>query len=458
MIVKNRIFVYLSISFLGLLLLTFPVDSNQNKGIIITIDDFVINPVTAEYIIKTIKRAESEKAECLIVELDTPGGLLNSTRGIVKAILNADVPIIVYVAPSGSRAGSAGVFITMASHIAAMSPSTNIGAAHPVGISRKEKGWGETLKELLSSKKDEEEDEQKKQSDEDIMSEKVMKDTIAWITTIAKKRGRNEEWARKAVQESESITEDVAIQENVVEIIAKNRDELLEKIDGKRVSLPSGEKILNTKGLHIEIIPLSGRQKILNTLINPNIAYILMILGFYGLLFEVTHPGIGFPGIAGVICLILALYAFHTLPTNYAGIALIILGIILFIAEVNVPSFGLLTLGGVVSMTLGSLILFDSPYSFLRVSLSIIIPLVAATAVITIFLIGAVIRAHRRKSAVGKEGLVGEEGTCEVRIAPEGKVFVHGEIWDAVSEEVIEKGEKVLVQDIKKMKLKVKKI
>jgi len=456
MIVKNRRFISLSISLFILLLLTFPTESNQNKGIIITIDDYVINPVIAEYIIKTIKKAESEKAECLIVELDTPGGLLNSTRRIVKAMLNADVPVIVYVAPSGSRAGSAGVFITMASHIAAMSPSTNIGAAHPVGIGKKDKGWGETLKELLRSKKDEEEEE--KRSEEDIMSEKIMKDTIAWITTIAKKRGRNEEWARKAVEESASITEDVAIEENVVEIIAKNREELLGKIDGKRVSLLSGERVLNTKGLHIEIIPLTGRQKILNTLINPNIAYILMILGFYGLLFEVTHPGIGFPGIAGVICLILALYAFHTLPTNYAGIALIILGIVLFIAEVNVPSFGLLTLGGVVSMTLGSLILFDSPYSFLRVSLSIIIPLVLATAIITIFLIGAVIRAHRGKSVVGKDGLIGEEGICEVRIAPEGKVFVHGEIWNAVSEEVIEKGEKVLVQDIKKMRLKVKKI
>ncbi|MCK5580017.1 MAG: nodulation protein NfeD [Candidatus Omnitrophica bacterium] len=457
----------------------------NNEVHVIQLDDDTINPVTAEYIVSAIDRAENQGAECLIIKLDTPGGLLTSTRLIVKKIMSAQVPVVVYISPSGSRAGSAGVFITYASHVAAMAPSTNIGAAHPVqmgGQKGRQRDIWDGLKELLEqkAKKEAEEtttepqvkEEIKKKTeaveaedtkeevvpDEDPMRSKILNDTIAFIKAIAKKRNRNLEWAVKSVVESSSVTETEAQELNVIEIIANNEHELLEKLDGRVVMIDDQKKILNTAGATMRYIEMDARQKFFNILANPNIAYILMILGFYGLMYEVTHPGIGVPGIMGAIFLILAFFSMQTLPTNYAGLALVILGLTLFIAEAFTPTFGLLTLGGFVCMILGSLLLFDSSVPLMRVSLSLILSFTLTTAGITLFLVRAVIRAHRQKKRGGKEGLVGEKGEAysALTAGEEGKVYVHGELWNAISDENIKKGEKVTVEEVDSMTLKVK--
>jgi membrane-bound serine protease (ClpP class) len=466
---------FLLILSLGVLLAAVSVHAGAGFVRVITIDDEIINPVSAEYIAQAIREAENDGAECLIIQLDTPGGLLASTRIIVKEELNADVPIVVYVGPSGARAGSAGVFITLASNIAVMAPSTNIGAAHPVDLGGEGgESWQKAIKELEKKMQDMERrqrrggkpEEQPVEGEPDLsppatpadepaegdeestgstMGDKVLKDTIAWTRGIARLRGRNEEWAVQAVTKSVSITETEALEKNVIDFICKDIDDLLEKIDGREVQVESGPVVLQTRGATIEYRAMSTRQKILYTISNPNIAYILMMLGFFGLLFEVTHPGIGFPGIAGAICLILAFYSFQTLPVNYAGVLLIILALILFIAEAKVQSYGLLTIGGLVCMTLGSIMLIDTPYDFMRVSYGVIFPVVFTTAAIAVFLVTLVIRAHARKSVVGQEGLVGLVGTAETDIAPEGKAFVHGEIWNARSTTSIGRGEKVKV-------------
>ena len=430
---------------------------------VIKIDDNTINPITAAYITDAIDNAYQDNAECLILELDTPGGLLSSTRSIVKKILQAKIPVIVYIYPGGSRAGSAGVFITYASHIAAMAPSTNIGAAHPVAMGRGDKGKSikDAIKGLKKEEKKENTEEPKDEEPEetDIMSGKILNDTVAFIKALAKERNRNIEWAEKSVTESASITEQEALKMNVIEIIAKDEKDLLNQIHGREVKIGGVIKKLNTKNASLEYIGMDVRQRFLDILANPNIAYILLILGFYGLLYEITHPGIGFPGIAGAIFIILAFFSMQTLPTNYAGLALIILGIILFIAEVKVPGFGILTLGGLVCMVLGSLLLFDSPDKIMRVSINLIISLSLATAGITIVLVRAVVVSYKRKVVSGKEGLISEIGRAQTEILPDrdGKVFVHGEIWDAVSKEEIKEGEKIEAVKVDGMVLEVKK-
>ncbi|UCD58670.1 MAG: nodulation protein NfeD [Candidatus Hydrogenedentota bacterium] len=474
-------------SFLLILTLIIPLtvlSVNAGAGLVrvITIDDDIINPVAAEYISQAVAEAEEDGAECLIIRLDTPGGLLASTRIIVKELLNADVPTVVYVAPSGARAGSAGVFITLASNIAAMAPSTNIGAAHPVDLGGEGESWRKAIKDLEKKLQEMErqqkrarpkegepepqaegeepspegeEAEQEEESTGSTMGDKVLKDTIAWTRGIARVRGRNEEWAVEAVTKSVSITETEALEKNVIDLICKDLEELLEKIDGREVQLPSGSVTLQTREARIEYHEMNTRQKILNTISNPNIAYILMMLGFFGLLFEVTHPGVGFPGIAGVICLILAFYSFQTLPVNYAGVLLILLALVLFVAEAKVTSYGLLTIGGLVCMTLGSIMLIDTPYDFLKVSNNVIFPVVFTTAAIAVFLVTLIIRAHSRKSLAGQEGLVGLIGTAETDISPEGKVYVHGEIWNARSTSSINKGTRVKVVSVDGMTIVV---
>ncbi len=441
--------------------------TNQQQVYVIQIDDQIINPIIQEYISSGIKKAAEESAECLIIEIDTPGGLLTSTRNIVKEIMNAPIPVVTYISPSGARAGSAGVFITLASHISAMAPSTNIGAAHPVNID----GGGRSITEIiykiiryLERKKENSETKENKEpidieeNNTEILSEKILNDTVAWVKAIARTRGRNIDWAENAVRKSVSEAEKEALDLGIIDFIANDINELLANINGKVIDLANGKtKTINVSSPKIIYMGLSTREKILLTISHPNIAYILMMLGFYGLLFEITHPGIGFPGIAGAICLILAFFALSTLPINYAGLLLIILAVILFIAELNVVSYGLLTLGGLVSMILGSLMLIDSPFSLMRVSLEVIFPLVISTAVITLFLLGAVIRAHRKKSFVGKEGLVGEIGVADSTIDPFGTVSIHGEIWQARSNTPIKKGDKIKVVKIEHLELFVEK-
>jgi len=476
----KRFFLFLSLVFFAAFLGVGQKSAfaNAERVFVIQLDDASINPVTAEYIIQAISQAEEEKAEALILKLDTPGGLLSSTRSIVKRILASEVPVVVYIYPSGSRAGSAGVFITYASHIAAMAPSTNIGAAHPVEFGQeprrrpKEEDLQE-LRELLKGlkKKKESPTEQTKEkaskqnateeelsSDEDPMTSKILNDTVAFIRALAQLRHRNVEWAVKSVAQSSSITETEALEKGVVEIIAKDEHDLLEKLDGRIVRIKDQDLELHTKDAVVKTIAMDFRQSFFNILANPNVAYIFLILGFYGLLYEITHPGFGIPGIAGIVLLILAFFSMQMLPTNYAGVALIILAVTLFIAEAKVAGVGFLAAGGLISMILGSLLLFNSSSPAMRVDLSLIFGLSAATAGITIFLVRAVILSHKRKVLGGQEGLVGEEGraVAEITAKKEGKVFVHGEIWNAGSDELIRKDEKIKVVEVKGMVLKVK--
>jgi membrane-bound serine protease (ClpP class) len=366
--------------------------------------------------------------------MDTPGGLMESMRSIVKRILSAEIPIIVYVAPSGSRAGSAGVFITLAAHIAAMAPGTNIGAAHPVQMGEKE----------ISKE----------------MEAKILNDTVAYIRTIAKQRGKNEEWAEKAVRESVSAQEDEALKLGVIDLVSPSLEDLLSRVDGREVEISSGKVIpLKVKGVEVKNINMSFRDQLLSIISNPSIAYILLMLGFYGLLYELANPGVILPGVIGGICLILAFFAFQMLPINYAGAALILLGIILFIAEVKITSYGMLSVAGVISLLLGSIMLIDSPAEFLRISfVKVVLPVVLVSAAFFLFALTMVIRAHRRRPTTGREGLIGGRGVATTDLKPEGVVEIRGELWNAVAEETIKAGDKIEIEKIDGMKVTVKKI
>ena len=413
-----------------LLLLPCHASSQSKHADVITIDG-VINPVVTGFITKAINRSVSEGAECLIIQMDTPGGLDLAMRSIIKEMMSADIPIIVYVGPAGARAASAGAIITLAADIAAMAPGTNIGAAHPVAL-----GGGKM---------------------DDEMAAKVENDAAAYVESIATKRNRNKEWAVKAVRESVSITEKEALKINVIDLIASDLNDLLAQIDGREIETAAGVKKLATKNIAFNYIEMGTRERILDTLSNPNIAYILMMVGLLGLYFELSNPGAIFPGVIGGISLILAFFSFQTLPINYAGILLIILALILFILEIKVTSFGMLSVGGIVSLTLGSLMLFDSPVPFLRVSFDVIIPVVTVTSACFILVVYLAIKAHRRKPTTGREGLMGEKGIVKSTIDPMGKVFIHGEYWDAISDEAIPEGTKVKVTEVNDIEIKVKK-
>ncbi|MCD6170640.1 MAG: nodulation protein NfeD [Candidatus Latescibacteria bacterium] len=394
--------------------------------------DGIINPISSKFIVESIQRAEEDKAECLVIQMDTPGGLMESMRSVVKEMLSARVPVLVYVWPSGARAASAGVFITLAAHIAAMTPGTNIGAAHPVSLGSAQDSTGAKT-----------------------MMDKLTNDAAASIRSIANKRGRNAQWAEKAVRESVSITAREALKLGVIDIVCEDLSELLRTINGRKVKLPSGQRILHTGNARIERIQMNFRYRILDKISNPNIAYILLMLGIYGIFFELANPGSILPGVAGAIFLILAFFALQTLPINYAGLLLILLAIVLFILETQIPSHGILTIGGIISMGLGSIMLINVQASFLRISWGVIIPAVIATAAFFLFAVGMGLHIQRRKPTTGAEGLVGEIGVALTRIGPTGKVAIHGEIWEAVSDQKIRKGEKILVIGVNRLRLRV---
>ena len=405
----------------------------QSKVYLLSIDGS-INPSVSDYIVMGIEKANEENAECVIVKINTPGGLLESTRVIVSEFLGSKVPIIVYVTPGGARAASAGVFITIAANIAAMTPGTNIGAAHPV-----------TMQGQMDS----------------TMSEKVTNDAAAFIRSISAKRKRNIEWAEEAVRKSVSLTETEALKKNVINLIADNIDDLLKKVNGREVETSEGEKILNTTNVVIINYDMDFTQKLLNILSDPNISYILFMLGLYGLLFEIFNPGAIFPGVIGGICIILAFYAMHTLPINYAGLALIIFAVILFVLEIKIVSHGILMLGGIISLILGSIMLIDvkSAWGALTISWEVIAMFVIVTILFFLIVIGLGIKAQRKKPATGSEGIVGEIGRAISDLNPGGLVRVHGEIWDAESlDSKIDSGNKIIVEQVNNLKLKVKKI
>ena len=372
-----------------------------------------INPASAKYIHDAVHDAADEDVHAVIVRLNTPGGLLKSTREIVADFLSAEIPVIVYVAPGGAQAASAGAFITIAGHIAAMAPGTNIGAAHPVTL-----GEGENVADSTN-----------------IPLAKATNDAAAFARSIAERRGRNVEWAEQAVRGSVSVTETEALRDSVIDVIAESTADLLQQIDGRRVVVAEDTVTLRTAGAQVFDREMTFQQEILDILSDPNIAYILLMLGIYGIFFELYNPGAIFPGVVGGICLILAFYSMNTLPVNYAGLALIVFGIILFVLEIKVVSHGLLSIGGIVSLFFGSLMLIESPpgVEFMEVSLSVIITVTACTAAFFLFVVGKGIAIMRKQPTTGLEGLVGETGVVRDPLDPSGSVAVHGEIWKARS-------------------------
>lgn len=394
-----------------------------------------INPASAEFIHTSIKEAEQAGAAALVIRLDTPGGLLKSTRKIVTDLLTARIPVVVYVAPSGAQSASAGAFITLAASIAAMAPGTNIGAAHPVGAQ-----GGIT---------------------DSIANEKATNDAAAFIKSISEKRKRNVRWAEDAVRKSISITETEALRDSVIDLIAVSVPALLDSIHGRTVEVEGGTQVLNTRGASIVEKEMGFKHRILDVLSDPNVAYIFLLLGIYGLLFELYNPGSIFPGVVGVISIIIALYSLHTLPVNYAGVALIAFGILLFVLEIKITSYGLLTVGGAISLLLGSVMLInsESALEFVSISWSVIIPAVLFTVAFFVFAIGMGVKAQKRKPTTGAEGIIGETGEAITDLNPEGRVRVHGEIWSATSREgKLKKGTRVAVTAVKGLTLTVRKV
>jgi len=385
-----------------------------------------IGPGIAEFIKNSIEKAEEEEAACIIIELDTPGGLAESMRLIIQDILGSKVPVAVYVSPAGARAASAGVMITMAADIAAMAPSTNIGAAHPVGAGGKD----------ISGK----------------MSEKVINDMVAHAKSVAEDRGRNAKWVEQAIRESVSVTETEALKENIIDLIAKDTDDLIRQLNGRKIK---DKGVLTLDKAQKVIIKPSLRTKILKTISNPNIAYILLMIGFAGLYFELSHPGAIFPGVIGGIALVLAFFALQTLPVNYAGILLIILAIIFFIMEMKISSYGLLSVAGIVSLLLGSLMMFKDSGPDMKLSLKVLLPTLILISGFFVFVAGLVFRAQMAKPRTGTKGLVGEIGIVKKALTPEGKVFVHGELWYARAEKAIDEDAKVRVVNVVNLMLEV---
>jgi membrane-bound serine protease (ClpP class) len=389
-----------------------------------------IGPVTMGYVERVIERATMAGAECIVIAMDTPGGLDASMRAIIKDILSSAVPVVIFVHPRGGRAASAGAIISLAAHAVAMAPSTNIGAAHPVAV-----GQG--------------------QMDEE-MAAKVTNDAAAYARSLARDRGRDVEWAEKIVRESHSSTAEEALALGVIDIIADDLSHLLSRLDGRTYSIAGAKKKFALADARIESIEPSFRERLLAKISDPNIAYLLMLLGIFGIFFELQNPGAIFPGVVGAIAILLAFYALQLLPINYAGIALILLAIVMFILEIKIPSGGLLTVGGVVAMVIGSIMFIDSPLPFMRVSLSVIIPAVIVTALFFLFVVGMGLKAQKRKVATGASGLTGAVGTAKTDIGEAGSVFVHGEHWNARSDVPIPVGSKVEVVAVNGMLVTVK--
>ncbi len=501
-----------TIFFLTVLILIFTVSAAENMkngserrgGIVIeAVIDGPIIPVTGEYIEAALETAERRNAECVLVKLNTPGGGLKPTYDIISDIMNSAVPVVIYVAPRGAGATSAGTFITIAGHIAAMSPATNIGAAHPVTLDGKgvdeeeQKELTERLKEILeeSQKAKEEaekeselketpeegqkyegegveeveeaesatplpeqpgsEKEQEEKAAGSIMSQKVLNDTVAKMRAIAELRGRNADWAESAIRESVSITAETAVELNVVDLMADNTEDLLKKIDGMSVVTDAGEKVLHTANAETVPVDLTWRQRFLAIISDPSIVYVLLSLGSMAIMIEIFNPGLILPGVIGAISVIVAAYGIQLLPVNYSGLLLMFLAFVLFVLEVKVQSFGLLTIAGIVSLFLGSVMLFDSPLPFMRVSYTVILPVVIGIGIVAFLLIMMIVKSHSRKSRTGYTGLIGETGEAITDLNPKGKVFAHGEIWNATADEHVEKGVNVEILGVDKMTLHV---
>jgi membrane-bound serine protease (ClpP class) len=406
----------------------------QERILVVTIDGS-INPASAKYLHDALMDAQDEDMHALLLRLNTPGGLLQSTREIVRDFLESRIPVIVYVSPGGSQAASAGSFITMAAHIAAMAPGTNIGAAHPVTIGEGQSNVADSANVPLS---------------------KAANDAAAFARSIAEARGRNLQWAEASVRQSVSATEKEALELDVIDVIASDDEDLLRQLDGRAVLVREDTITLSTLDAELVERGMTFQQELLDILSDPNIAYILLMLGMYGLFFELYNPGSIFPGVVGGICLILAFYSMNTLPINYAGLALILFGLILFVLEIKVVSHGLLSVGGVVALFLGSIMLIDSPpgMEFLQISTTVIVTVTLCSAAFFIFVVGKGIAAQRRQPFTGAEGMTGMTGTALDDLDPSGSVFVHGERWKARAIGAsIPAGERIVVKAVEDLLL-----
>lgn len=398
---------------------------------VLTIDDQVINPIVKEYIEDGLKAAEKENSLCVIIKINTPGGLLKTTQDIVKLLLNSKIPIITYVSPEGSRAASAGAFICYASHLVVMSPASHIGAAHPVlgGGS-----WGNM---------------------DETMKAKVMNDTLAWAKNISEKTGRSYKVLESMINESKSLTAQEALKKGVIDHIAIDLDELIEKVNKSQIKIEETKHIVDFSGVVFDDIKMTTRQNFIDKILDPNIAYLLFTLGFLALIFEFTHPGFGFPGIAGAISILTAAYAFQILPVNYAGVALLALGIIFIVVEAFTPTFGLFTLGGLTAFVMGSLLLFKAQPVF-KISWSVLLPVVIFNLFWSLFFLTKIIQARFLKKVSGKESFLGKTAIVEELIDLDGKIFFDGTLWSAYAEEKIEKGEEVVIIKVDGLRLQVK--
>ncbi len=385
-----------------------------------------VTPANADFLAMGIRRADAEGAGCLVVMLDTPGGLVETTRRMVMAIYESPVPVVVYVSPSGARAASAGVMITMAADVAAMAPATHIGAAHPVGAGGKDIG--------------------------ETMAEKVTNDTVAFVRSIAERRGRNAEWAERSVRESVSVTETEALEAHIVDLVARDLDDLLAQVDGRAIKGRAPLAIDAERRIWIET-PL--RVKILKFLSDPNIAYILMMIGLAGLYFELSHPGVVLPGVIGSVALVLAFYSFHTLPVNAAGLLLIALALIFFILEMKIASYGLLSVAGLIALLIGSMMLFDRTGGRPGVSWQVILPTLGTVGGFFVLVAGLVFRSHARRPMTGPSGLIGETGVTLTPLTPRGRVRIRGELWFARCPSSVEAGRTVRVTGIDGLVLEV---
>lgn len=417
--------------FLCVVLMPWSLSARGEHVNVVKIDD-TINPGVQDYLERAINQSAKEGAQFLLILLDTPGGLMSSMRKMVQAIMSAPLPVVVFVYPPGAQAASAGVLITVAADVAAMAPGTNIGAAHPVTAS-----GGDVPK---------------------TMNEKVVNDMVAFARSIAQERMRNAEWLEKAVRESVSATALEAYKLNVIDLVAQDVDELMKKLDGWEVERKGYRKVLRTAGVELREINPSLSHKILKTISNPTIAYLLLMIGLAGLYFELSQPGAILPGVIGAICLVLAFYALQALPINYAGILFIILAVIFFILEIKVSSYGMLSVAGLISLVLGSIMLFRTPEATQPVAYSVLIPTVLAVGLFFVVVAALAYRAQRMKPRIGMEALLGEVGVVEKDLAPSGMVFIHGELWAAESDEPIPKGTPVKVVEVRNLKLRVQKI
>jgi len=442
---------HISIGLLLLILfmsLSSAAPNDQKRGPIIqlTIED-VIGPATDDYIERALDSAEEAQAELVLIRMDTPGGLDTAMRGIIKNITNSSIPVATYVAPTGARAASAGTYILYASHVAAMAPGTNLGAATPVQLGG-----------MPAPKQEDQKEEKSKPaspSNNDAKMNKVINDAVAYIRGLAELHGRNQEWAEKAVREAASLQASEALKLNVIDIIAASVPDLLKQLNGYEVTVLGQKQTLQTDGLVVVEIEPDWRSRFLSVITNPNIAYILMLIGIYGLIFEFSNPGSIVPGTVGAIAILLALYSFQLLPINYAGMALILLGVALMVGEAFQPSFGVLGIGGTIAFVIGSIILMDTEVPGFGIDISVIVTFAAISVLVFIFVIGMAIEARRRPVVSGMEELLGGNAIVLEDFEGKGTVSIHSERWNAISDMPLHKGQQVKVKAIKGLLLQV---